>query len=89
MCSICNQQKCAMECPNYEEKAIYLCATCGEGITQGERYYKIGRSYYHKDCLLDCYDKDELLALVGAVPRRAGLSVSCVFIGVYDAEQNK
>ncbi len=89
MCSICNQLKCRVGCPNHVGYAVYECAACNEGICKGDRYYKIGESYFHRDCLLECYDKDELLALMGAVPRRASLGIACVFIGVRDAEQNK
>lgn len=89
MCSICNQQRCGEECPNHTSPSLHSCALCKDGIVIGERYYKIGKSYFHKECLLEGYDKDELLALMGAFPRKARRGVACVFLGVYDAEQNK
>ena len=73
----------------YDGKGVHICGSCQEAVAHGEKYYKIGASYFHKECLLESYDKEELLALLGAVPRRAHRGVACVFIGVYDAEQNK
>jgi len=71
VCSICNQFTCPTLCPNHREKGIYTCAECGDGISNGECYYRIGSSFFHKECLLDSYDKEELLLLFGAKPRIA------------------
>lgn len=83
MCSICNQFICPPDCPNHFEKGIYTCGCCGNGICDGDGYYKIGNSYFHKECLLNSYDKDELLLLCGATPRIATKGgLACVFVGV-------
>lgn len=71
MCSICNQLICPELCPNHEGRSIYTCSHCKEGICIGDSYYKLGGSYFHKECLLECYDKEELLSLLGAPVRRA------------------
>ena len=69
MCSICNCFPChgGTACA----KPIYTCGCCGEGICEGERYYQVGKSYFHKDCLAENYCNEELLALFGATPRVA------------------
>ena len=75
MCSICN---CS---PLVQDAAIYSCECCREGICEGERYYKVGTSYFHKECLTDNYCNEELLELFGATPRvatRAGISLHIV-----------
>ena len=81
MCSICNQFSCPELCPNHGGKSIYVCSHCKEGIYNGESYYKLGSSYFHKECLLDGYDKEELLSLLGTPVRRA----SEIEISVYAA----
>ena len=87
MCSICNQFSCPLGCPNYRELGAYACHLCGDGICNGESYYKIGASYFHKECLLDSYDKEELLSLLGALPRIAtDLKIACVLIGEADGK---
>ena len=53
------------------DAAIFVCESCGEEICEGERYYQVGRSYFHKDCLAENYCNEELLALFGATPRVA------------------
>ena len=50
---------------------VYRCGFCGEGICEGERYYKVGVTYFHKECLTDNYCNEELLKLFGATPRVA------------------
>ena len=71
MCQICNMTRCPVNCPNYSEKGIYTCKICQGGISAEEQIYRINGAYYHKECLLDYYDKDELLALLGVRPRPA------------------
>ena len=71
MCSICNQLVCPELCPNQGGVSIYRCSHCKEGICKGDSYYKLGNSYFHKECLLDCYDKEELLSLLGTSIRVA------------------
>ena len=71
MCSICNQSTCPILCPNHRENGIYTCRVCEDKICNGESYYKIDNQYYHKDCLFDSYDKEELLLLLGKKPRIA------------------
>lgn len=87
MCSICNQFACPIGCPNHREKGIYKCAECGDGISIGEKYYKVKNTYYHKDCLFEIYDKDGLLDLFGINSRIAtGLSLTCLIIGEKDGK---
>lgn len=71
MCSICNYFICPSQCPNHYDKGIYTCECCGDGICDGESYYKIGDRYFHKDCLIENYCNDDLLLLFGASPRVA------------------
>ena len=80
VCSICEQPLCPIGCPGYSEKGIYQCGACEDGICDGESYYKIGKTYFHRECLLECYDKDELLTLFGAIPRVA-TNCKVVFLG--------
>lgn len=75
MCQICNMARCPVNCPNYREKGVYSCKICGGSIAESEQMYRISGNYYHKDCLLDFYDKDELLALLGYRPRLASKEV--------------
>ena len=65
MCHICNMARCPVNCPNHKEKGLYTCKICESGISASEQMYRINGAYYHKECLLDFYDKDELLALLG------------------------
>ena len=64
MCSVCNQFPCPVGCPEKGSQGLYTCAICEDGICNGERYYKVNGEYFHRDCLLDSYDKDELLQLL-------------------------
>ena len=42
MCDLCRHYPCASNCPNAPEPvAMYTCDNCGEGIFDGEHYYKI------------------------------------------------
>ena len=85
MCSICNQLSCPTLCPNRREQGTHTCHVCGDGIVTREYYYQIGTSFFHKDCLLDYYDKDELLALFGAQPRMAEeSSIALLILGDKD-----
>ena len=69
------------------DRQIYSCRGCNEGISKGESYYKIGTSYFHRACLLEGYDKEELLLLLGAAPRVATeASLACVFVGVQNGK---
>ena len=89
MCSICNKLDCPTTCPNHNIKEIYRCGCCGDGICDGEGYYKIGKSYFHMECLLDNYSNDELLSLLGAGPRIATrVRLACVFVGVKNEKQD-
>ena len=80
MCSVCNQQPCPVGCPERSDIGIYRCGVCHEGICDGERYYKIGNACFHRDCLLDRYDKDELLQLLKG-PARVATPWSLIFGG--------
>lgn len=71
MCSICGQFNCASWCPFNIGKRIFTCDSCGSGICDGEKYYKIGKKYFHKECLVENYCKEELLLIFGATPRVA------------------
>lgn len=54
MCSECYMNPCHPCCPNAPEpKAIYKCATCGEGITDGEEFIEYDGEYYHADCICE------------------------------------
>lgn len=72
-----------MGCPEYTERGIYTCYACKDGICNGESYYKIGALYFHRECLMDSYDKDELLRLIKGQPKTAS-NYSLVFIGEKD-----
>ena len=90
MCSICNQIVCPIACPNQVSQGLYTCKSCGEEITVGDTYYKLGASYFHKECLLDSYDANDILTLLGVFPRTArGLSLTCLVIGEKDGRQDK
>ena len=80
MCSVCNQFPCPAGCPEHKSQGIYTCRACQDGICNGESYYKIGEFYFHRDCLLDSYDKDELLRLLKGTPRIA-TDMSVMFVG--------
>ena len=58
---------------------------CEDRIGIREYFYQVGDSFFHKDCLLDYYDKDELLALFGAKPRTvAEGSIALLVLGDKD-----
>ena len=62
---------------------VYSCSFCDEGICEGERYYKVGVSYFHEECLRDNYCNAELLKLFGATPRVATKEeISLCVVGV-------
>lgn len=89
MCSICGRYNCAAWCPNNYSKGIYTCSSCGSGICVGEKYYKIGDSYFHKECLVDNFCKEELISLFGATPRVAArVNGTLGIVGVKDGKQN-
>ena len=71
VCSICGQYTCAAWCPNNYDGGIFTCSSCGCGICDGEKYYKIEESYFHKKCLINNFCKEELIELFGAAPRVA------------------
>ncbi len=81
MCSIFSGFHSSNGCGVLGDEAIYICQCCGEGICEGEKYYRVGNSCFHKECLTDNYCNEELLSLFGATPRvasREGISVSVV-----------
>lgn len=41
MCSDCGHFPCVSRCPNYEEKPLFYCDRCGEGIFDGDKFYQI------------------------------------------------
>lgn len=52
MCDICLMRPCHPRCPNAPEpEAVYICESCGEGITDGEEYIEYDGNYYHADCI--------------------------------------
>lgn len=54
MCEICLQSVCLKACPNAPEAtSISVCAECGDGIFQGNEYYKVGEDNYCEDCICD------------------------------------
>lgn len=61
MCSECRMNPCHSQCPNAPEpEAVYECAYCGEGITEGEEYVEIDGKHYHRDSCIE----DVALALL-------------------------
>ena len=83
VCSICNHFRCPSWCPGHLGDGVFACESCGDGICDGEQYYKIGKSYFHKECIIDNFCKEDLLLLFGATPRVARKALaSCVFVGV-------
>ena len=85
MCSVCNQFICPVDCPEFALPRLYTCAVCQDGICDGERYYKIGSSYFHRKCLLDSYDNEELLRLLVG-PAKMATKWSLVFRGEINEE---
>ena len=67
MCSVYSRFPLA----NDADLPVYRCGFCDEGICEGERYYKVGVTYFHEECLRDNYCNAELLKLFGATPRVA------------------
>lgn len=53
MCDECRHSPCITRCPNYEEKPLFYCDRCGEGIFNGEIYYKIADMMLCEDCISD------------------------------------
>jgi len=83
VCSICNHLLCPSWCPNHTGTGVFVCGSCGDSICDGESYYKVGNTYFHKECLVDNFGKEDLLSLFGATPRVARKALaSCVFVGV-------
>ncbi len=65
MCEICRRSPCDARCPNAPEpRAIYKCAYCGEGITNGEKYLEYNGKYYHLDCIEEM-SSDEIAKMFG------------------------
>ena len=85
MCSVCNQFPCPVDCPEYTLPRLYTCHICEDGICDGERYYKIGAFYFHRKCLIDSSDSDELLRLL-AGPARVASKWPFVFGGEIDEQ---
>lgn len=40
-----------------EPRAVGRCAGCGDGIVEGEEYYKFGDDVVHDDCLREWAEK--------------------------------
>ena len=40
--------------PRDEEEPVYYCCSCGEGIFEGEDYYKIGSDNWCSECIDNC-----------------------------------
>lgn len=90
MCSICNCFSLQDGSISTPQGAIFVCGRCGEGICEGERYYNVGKSYFHKECLTDDCCNEELLSLFGVTPRVATRDViSLRIVGVENGEQGK
>ena len=88
MCSICNDSPCAFGCPNYRQEGRYICADCQDGISNGESYYKIGTSYFHRECLLDSHDKEEILLLFGAKACVVSNGLAVIGVGEINEKSN-
>lgn len=54
MCSECMRTPCHPLCPNApEQKAVYKCKYCCEGIVEGDEYVEIDGEYYHRDSCIE------------------------------------
>lgn len=54
MCEECRHYPCISRCPNFEEDPVCYCSECGEGIFNGDIYYKIADMMLCEDCINDC-----------------------------------
>lgn len=65
MCEICGQYPCHPRCPNAPEpEAVYICASCGEKITEGERYYDAPGGPVCEECVREM-NGEEFMELAG------------------------
>lgn len=65
MCRDCVLSVCSPRCPDAPEvPPIMRCSECGEGIYEGDWYFKTETGYVCKNCLEDM-DVGEILELVG------------------------
>lgn len=54
MCSVCLQIPCNPRCPNApEQKAVYHCAVCEEGIYHGQKYFETANGHICDECIKD------------------------------------
>lgn len=54
MCSICHMSRCPSGCPNAPDPpAVTTCVRCGEPITPGNEYARIGGLDYCESCIDD------------------------------------
>lgn len=51
MCSECHQTPCAVGCPNFVPRQVYVCEHCGEAICEGEAYIDFEGTPYHQECI--------------------------------------
>lgn len=72
MCYECLVEPCHSLCPNADDKAIYVCKDCGEGIYYGDRFYGFGDIILCESCVFD-KNKIEILRLSGIEALRAGV----------------
>lgn len=65
MCRDCHLPICDPRCPNADEPTpLMRCSECGEGIYEGDWYFKTETGYVCKNCLEDM-NVGEILELVG------------------------
>ena len=54
MRAVCNFDRFKAPGPEDEPKVIKICSLCGEGITEGEPFYKIGNLSICEKCIDEC-----------------------------------
>ena len=65
MCSICRQIPCHPRCPNAEPpKPVHVCAKCGEGIFEEDRFFDSPDGPVCEGCIEDMTAK-EVLEMLG------------------------
>lgn len=50
MCDICRKTPCVNRCPNAEPPVVFNCENCGNDISVGDEYIKVGYKIYCMDC---------------------------------------
>lgn len=71
MCSVCCLNPCHTRCPNAREpEPVYRCSICGEGIFEGDKYYRDGGQEICRSCM-EGMSAEEVLELFGERLRTA------------------